>query len=306
MRTVICRFALLCSFLTSLAAAGTAETMKTLIGRSDRAICAALRPKAKDCGTVIESATQNALAGGDNLWGFSYSVRNQGIQSAKDADAMKAALRTLDAGVLELEKNRISAISYYRESKGSLSPIGPEDFHRLALNPASGVVARIDPAFLAGGGTLSYLTPAEWQKEGAPAGSSGTVQFILRPSKPAHVALDILNLDDQKLHTVNLTACRIKAESTEKPCDTQGVDLPPQVPTTISLDIKLMRNLKTEQPAFKLVVKTAENAATLVNLAIPFRPRPNYFLFGVTGFLFGGLIAVMVIIGKRNKPVNVD
>lgn len=306
MRTAIFRILIFTCCLQGLTAANTAETLKTLTERTDRAICTALRPKAKDCGTVIESATQNALAGGDNLWGFSYSIRNQGIQSAKDAEAMKAALRALGAGVLELEKNRIAAISYYRESKGSLLPIGPEDFHRLALNPASGIVARLDPAFLATGGTLSYQTPAEWQKEGAPAGSSGTVQLTLRTPKAARVGLDILNLDDQKLHTVNITACRIKAENTEKPCDIQGVDLSPQVATTISLDIKLMRNLKTEQPAFKLVVKTGEKAATLVNLAIPFRPRPNYFLFGVTGFLFGGLIAVMVIIGKRHKPVNVD
>ena len=306
MRTAFFTILIFYCCLDGLTAANTAETLKILTERTDRTICTALRPTAKDCGTVIESATQNALAGGDNLWGFSYSIRNQGIQSAKDAEAMKTALRALGAGVLELEKNRIAAISYYRESKGALLPIGPEDFHRLALNPASGIVARLDPAFLAAGGTLSYQTPTEWQKEGAPAGSSGTVQLTLRTPKPARVGLDILNLDDQKLHTVNITACRIKAENTEKSCEVQGVDLPPQVAKTISLDIKLMRNLKTEQPAFKLVVKTGEKAATLVNLAIPFRPRPNYFLFGVTGFLFGGLIAVMVIIGKRNKPVNVD
>ena len=139
MRTVICRFALLCSFLTSLAAAGTAETMKTLIGRSDRAICAALRPKAKDCGTVIESATQNALAGGDNLWGFSYSIRNQGIQSAKDAEAMKTALRALGAGVLmqRLWRREVGAagrLEHEIEVAVRVGQAGHRRVHRPALD----------------------------------------------------------------------------------------------------------------------------------------------------------------------------
>lgn len=276
--------------------------MKTLIGRSDRAVCTALRPEAKDCGTVIESATQNALAGGDSLWGFSYSIRNTGIRSAKDSAAIKAALQTFNASPLELEKNRISAISYFRESKGALAPIGPEDFHRLALNPTSGVVARIDPGFLAAGGEIRYQTPDSWQKEGAPAGSSGILQLILQNPKAASVGLEIVNLDDQKLGTVAITGCRIKNGAGEAACNTNDIRLPAAVATQISLDIKLARNLKTEQPAFKLVLKTPEKANALLNLAIPFRPRPNYFLFGVTGFLFGGLIAVMVIIGKRNKP----
>jgi hypothetical protein len=38
----------------------------------------------------------------------------------------------------------------------------------------------------------------------------------------------------------------------------------------------------------------------LLHLAIPFRPRSNYLVFGVAGFLFGALIAVMVLLMRKN------
>ncbi len=90
-------------------------------------------------------------------------------------------------------------------------------------------------------------------------------------------------------------------ETMLKVSDIASIGVKANLPTTIALDLKVARNIKTEQPAFKLVVKTADDAPVLLNLAIPFKPRPNYFLFGVTGFIFGGLIAVMVLIGKRKK-----
>lgn len=287
--------------LTGLHATGTAQTMRDLTARSDRAICRELRPDAKDCRTVMESATQNALLGGDSLWGFSYSFHGEGVKSAKDATAIKAALQTLGAGVLELEKNRIAAISYYRESKGKLTPILPEDFHKLALNPVSGIVARLDTGFLASGGEVTYQAPDTWRKEGAPAASSGLLELTVTPPKTGNINLAILNLDDQKHPTVSVNACHVKTAQGDVPCNIAGIGLRAGLPTTIALELKLARNLRTEQPAFKLVAKTANDAPVLLNLAIPFRPRPNYFLFGVTGFIFGGLIAVMVLIGKRKK-----
>ncbi len=303
MRAKFLAFAIFPLVLTGLYAAATAQTISSLTARSDRAICRELRPAAKDCRTVMESATQNALSGGDSLWGFSYSFQGEGVKSAKESAAIRAALQTLGAGVLEIEKNRIAAINYYRESKGKLTPILPEDFHKLALNPVSGIVARFDTTFLASGGEVTYQAPENWQKDGVPAGSTGTVKLTLTTPKASRIRLDIFNLDDQKLPTVVLNACRIHRSGTELVCDPEGIDLKAGLDTVISVDLKIARNLKTEQPAFKLVVRTAVDQLPLLNLALPFRPRPNYFLFGVTGFLFGGLIAVMVIIGRRNKTV---
>lgn len=301
MRAKIFPIAIFPVLLTGLHATGTAETIRDLAARSDRAFCRELRPTAKDCRTVMESATQNALTGGDSLWGFSYSFQGEGVKSAKDSAAIKASLQAHGAGVLELEKNRIAAINYYRESKGKLNPILPEDFHKLALNPVSGIVARLDTAFLASGGEVTYQTPESWQKEGVPAGSTGTLKLTLKTPQAGRIQLDILNLDDQKLPTVAIQSCRILTANTELACDAAKIELKTGVATTIALELKIARNLKTEQPAFKLVVKAGDGQPPLLNLALPFRPRPNYFLFGVTGFLFGGLIAVMVIIGRRNK-----
>lgn len=287
--------------LTGLHAAGTAQTIRELTARTDRAICRELRPDAKDCRTVMESATQNALLAGDSLWGFSYSFHGEGVKSAKDTAAIKAALQTLGASVLELEKNRIAAISYFRESKGKLTPIQPEDFHKLALNPVSGIVARLDTSFIASDGEITYQTPASWPKDGVPAGTSGTVELTITQPKTGNISVAALNLDDQKHPTVSINACRVKALQGDIPCNIAAIGLKAGQPAKIALELKVARNIKTEQPAFKLVVKTADEAPVLLNLAIPFKPRPNYFMFGVTGFIFGGLIAVMVLIGKRKK-----
>ena len=77
----------------------------------------------------------------------------------------------------------------------------------------------------------------------------------------------------------------------------------------VALEVKAARKIKSEQPAFKLIVKYADEAdkpeaPPLLQLAIPFKPQPNYFLFGVTGFLFGGLIAAMMLFMRRRgeKP----
>lgn len=301
MRAKIFLIAIFPVLLTGLHATGTAQTISDLAALTDRAFCRELRPTAKDCRTVMESATQNALLGGDSLWGFSYSFQGEGIKSAKDSATIKAALQTLGAGVLELEKNRIAAISYYRESKGKLTPILPEDFHKLALNPVSGIVARLDTSFLASGGEVTYQTPAGWPKEGVPAGTSGTLELTITQPKTGNITMAVLNLDDQNHPTVSINACRVKTPQGDIACNITGIGLKANLPTKIALDLKVARNIKTEQPAFKLVVKTADDARVLLNLAIPFKPRPNYFLFGVTGFIFGGLIAVMVLIGKRKK-----
>lgn len=278
-----------------------AQTMTDLATRTDRAICKGLRSEAKDCRTVFETATQNALAKGENLWGFSYSINKVGTKSAKDAAAIKGALQGLGASPLDLEKNRISAISYYRETKGKLISILPEEFHKIALNPVSGIVARFDAGFLFSGGEVSYQTPESWQKDGLPAGSGGSLNLVVQAPKASRIQFEVLNLDDQKLQTVSIAACRQKVAATDIPCDAAGIDVKAGIATQFVIDLKAARNLKTEQPAFKFVIKPAGTDSVLLNLAIPFKPRPNYFLFGVTGFLFGGLIAVMVIIGKRKK-----
>lgn len=277
--------------------AGTGETMQALQKTAETALCRELRPQAKNCRVVFESVTHNAFSGGDGLWAFSYAISGEGATTAKEAAQFKSAIAKIGSQPLEIEKNRIAAIAYYRGSANELKGVSGEEFHRLALNPTSGIVARFEPAFILSGNSIRYTPPDDWQKGGLASGTNGSLVLNILTKSDAELSAELQTLDDTAHKTVHIVACR----SATTACDAGKIRLSAGKAETISLDVKAGRNLKTDQPAFKLVLRLAGQTTPVMQLAIPFKPRPNYFLFGVTGFLFGGLIAVMVMIGRR-KP----
>jgi len=197
------------------------------------------------CTVNLISATQNEIATDEFMWAFEYS-------SGKERK-----------------------IVYAREKSSKFAPLAGEEFHRLALNPQSKVVARYNPAFFLRGGKFQYQIPAIWKTEGIDA--ANTYAFSLTCTED--ITIDAQSLDDTPSVAVSIT--------------TLGKN---------QYEIKSKRRISADQPALKFVIKSKTNSDIILQLAVPFKPQPNRFLFGVVGFLFGGLIAVMVLVGKRKAP----
>lgn len=276
----------------SLAAEGAADmtkAMAVLKREVETAVCPKGTPA---CALHFETVTQNEVAPDEYIWAFSYELKNTGTEKQADLDNLAKSLAGLKAAVLDLSKTRITAISYFREANGSARKVSPEDFHKWALNPWSNVVARHDADFLAKGNRLGFAIPEIWKKEGiAPATTSGII-LTGQNFSGAETHVELVTLDDKPIHGISITNRKLAA-SAAKPDKFQ-----------LNLQIQAGRNIKTDQPAFKIVVKYPKGGPPVAQIAIPLKPRPNYFLFAVVGFLFGGLIAVMLLIMRRHKPAN--
>lgn len=274
-----------------LAAEGAADigkTMATLKLEIETAVC----PKGNSgCTLRFETVTQNEVAPDEYIWAFSYELKQTGAEKQADLENLAKSLSAIKAAVLDLGKTRVAAISYFRESNGTARKVSPEDFHKWALNPWSNVVARHDVDFLAQGHRLAFLIPESWKKEGiAPATTSGIVLTGYNFTG-AETSVELLTLDDKPVNGISIADQRVATAAQPKQFQ-------------LKLQIKAGRNIKTDQPAFKIVVKYPKGGPPVAQIAIPLKPRPNYFLFAVVGFLFGGLIAVMVLIMRRHKPAN--
>jgi hypothetical protein len=248
------------------------------------------------CSVKFDTVTETEIAPSEKLWAVSYSVTGAQIKTQKDAQQISIALRRLGGGaaILEENKERVSAISYYREKSDKITNLTPEDFHKFALRPFSQVVTRYQPDFIESGSNLTYVLPETWKKEGLAPGTSNAVAVSGMLVNTKAIALEILSLDDKPVPTLSITEC---TPACRPEAITAGMDSRFQV----NLTIKAGRNIKSDQPAFKILVKAVGTEAMIAQIAIPFKPRPNYFLFGITGFLVGGLIAVMMLFMRRKQ-----
>lgn len=275
-----------------IAAEGTADiakTMATLKLEVQAAVC----PKANPACTLhFETVTQNEVSPDEYIWAFSYELKQTGAEKQAELDTIAKSLAALKAAVLDLNKTRISAISYFREAHGTVLKASPEDFHKWALNPWSNVVARHDAEFLSKGSRLAFSIPETWKKEGiAPATTSGIILTGYNFSG-SETSVELVSLDDKPVNGISIADQRVVVS----PVQAKNFQL--------KIQVKAGRNIKTDQPAFKIVVKYPKGGPPVAQIAIPLKPRPNYFLFGVVGFLFGGLIAVMLLIMRRPKPAS--
>ncbi len=279
---------------TTVISASVATTMAQLKKEILAAACPATQPPA--CTVKFDTVTETEIAPSEKLWAISFSVSGDKIKTQKDAQLISAGMRRLGGGaaILEENKERVSAISYYREKADKISNLTPEDFHKFALRPFSQVVTRYQPDFIGSGSTLSYVLPETWKKEGLAPGTSSAVILSGVLVNTKAIALEILNLDDKPVPTLNVTGCA-------PACRPENITAGPDGRFQANLTVKAGRNIKSDQPAFKILVKAAGSEAIIAQIAIPFKPRANYFLFGVTGFLVGGLIAVMMLFMRRKQ-----
>lgn len=264
----------------------------------EKQVTAKLCPAAKlqtPCTFQYESVVQNR-----DIWAVAFAVTPIGAKTQKETQALRSALEGIGVRPLDILREKTVAIAYYREKAGVFAPMTGEEFHKETLNPKSQIVVRYAPDFVKAGGAFAYKLPVVWETEGLAPSTTSAVSVSGRAPKEAYATFEILDLDDKPVPSVTFAACRSNGAA----CNAAAVPLKANVDFRLELDIKAERKIKTEQPAFKIVMKLTGETAPVVQLAIPFKPQPNYFLFGVTGFLFGGLIAVMMLFmrRKREKP----
>lgn len=265
-------------------------------------ICKPAAAPATPCAVQFEAAVENQLSADESIWAFSYGVPGKGVKSQKETRQVKDTLKLLNSYALDLTAEKISAITYYREKNGKWRPITAEEFHPLALNPKSKLVARFAPDFLLSAASLRYMAPAVWQNEGLSPSSTSTLTLSGKLNREDTAAFEIVNLDDQPIKGLTLSACRRQgANKAETACNASAVALKSGESFTLALDVKAARNIKSDQPAFKVLMRLKTSETPALQLAIPFKPQPNYFLFAVTGFLVGGLIAVMMLFMRRKQ-----
>ncbi|MBN8221313.1 MAG: hypothetical protein J0L53_10345 [Spirochaetes bacterium] len=291
--------------LPAAISADAAATLKDLQQRVQRELCSA-KPQ---CAAQADAVVVNRLTADEQLWAFSFSLKGIALPTLKATQEVQGVIEKMNARPLEVSKEKIALIFYFRARQDKMIPVGAEEFHRLTLNPKNKIVARFKSDFVLSGAVLRYEAPALWENEGLAPSTTATIQFkgTLRDSRP--LRFEILNLDDQALPAVQIAACRREGDPAATQCNPLSVNVTSGTVFGVALEVRAARKIKSEQPAFKLIVKYADEAdkpeaPPHLQLAIPFKPQPNYFLFGVTGFLFGGLIAAMMLFMRRRgeKP----
>jgi len=298
------RFFLLATALTATSFAATpritsvAGAMRMFADTATRVACAELRKETKTCAVKLTSATRNALGADSAMWAFTASVSATLSVKGEPRDKMRISLESESVQVMEPNSEGFTIVAYFREDAGQFGRVSTNVFAAAALNPVDKVVARYDVGFLQTSG-LTYALPQVWSTQGVSPGSQDNLSLRFTLPAEESYAIALFDLDDSPLKDLNLENCQL---STGASCDAGAVALPAGT-HDVTLRLAAKRKIKGSQPAFKLVVRSRKDNTAILQLAIPFKPQPNYFLFGVTGFLFGGLIAVMVLFLKR-KPAK--
>lgn len=283
----------------SAAAHAITEPMANLEKQASARLCP-LKKTSATCEFRFESVVQNR-----DIWAVAFGITPVGAKTLKETEEIRSALENMKIRPLEITREKTQAIAYYREKDGKFMPLAGEDFHRETLNPKSKIVVRYNPDFLRAGGRFHYAAPAIWETEGLSPATTLPFSISGKYPKDAWIALEILNLDDKPIPSLGFSSCRMA----NKACNAAAIPLSANTDFQVELELKAARKIKNEndQPAFKVALKITGEALPVVQLAIPFKPQPNYFLFGVVGFLFGGLIAAMMLFIRRRResaPAN--
>ncbi|HRP68143.1 MAG TPA: hypothetical protein PLY93_01275 [Turneriella sp.] len=230
-----------------------------------------------------------------DIWAFSF-ILTRGAKRDVERTALRTQLETPYRRVLEIDSDSTKAIQYFRETGDKLIPLEAQTFYKETINPKSQIVVKYAPDFLLKGGALDYTVPPLWESEGV--SPSTTSSLALQGKSPYRATITglIRDLDDKPITKLTIESCHTQAGA----CPQDGFSVDAQKEFMLDFQIKAARKLKHAQPVFKFVVQTAQEKKPIAEIAIPFKPQPNYFLFGVVGFLVGGLIAVMTLMIRSN------
>ncbi|WP_041948700.1 hypothetical protein [Turneriella parva] len=302
------RIAPLALVVTTLALAGpgaAAPQVKSASGAirsftetTNRIACANLRKDIKTCAVKVTSATRNSTGPEGAIWAFTGNVSAPLALKGEARDIMRISLERNFIQVMQPIAEGFTVVAYYREDAAGFTPVNTDVFAAAALNPVDKVVARYDADFAAAEG-LAYQLPAVWSVQGVSPGTEDEMNLKFTLSSSSTYSVEAQDLDDAALKDLSITACTVTATAGATACDAAAIALPAGK-SELKLRLAARRKIKSNQPAFKMVVRRRSDNVAVLQLAIPFKPQPNYFLFGITGFLFGGLIAVMVLFLKKN------
>jgi len=288
---------------TPLFAAQTnyANLMKQIAREATQKVCANL-VQTPTCVFKFDAVTENLIDTEQAVVAFSWTVRWEQKKLNRTEQAnVSTMLRTNGYRVLIVEEKQVSAAAYYRREKAATKSLDPESFMRLTLNPKNQSVARFNADFLAQGNTLSYSLPQEWEHDGMKAGTTREFSFTLFTQNDMHFSIAAVDLDDRPLAKLTIRDC---AEGNTPTANSLKFFSAKLNDRTFRCKLEAGRNFKANQPAFKLKLTQEQQTEPFLQLAIMIKPQPNYFLFGVSGFLVGGLIAVMMLMMKRRKSAQ--
>ncbi len=287
------------SALAAAQAGSPAEAMHDFSADTKRAICDGLRKDASACAADITSVTENRTGANSAIWAFTARVSAPLRKKGEPQELVKAALQPLTLQVMEATQEGFTVVAYYREADGHFARVPADVFAAAALNPVDKVVARHNTGFFAKN-RLRYEVPPVWSAVGLSPGTEGSISFTVELQSAQTWALQLNDLDDTELKDLSIAACTVESgKEPPRDCSANAATLPAGI-SKLQLRVTARRHLKNSQPAFKFMVRNSADSTVITQLAIPFKPQPNYFLFGITGFLFGGLIAVMVLIVRKN------
>jgi hypothetical protein len=295
------RFCLLLLFLPWIARTAQAQNLDSvgerLTHEIDELICKKLQASKTVCTVTLESATHHQTAPEVSLWALKWKV----ITPVKDKSekAWREILAKKQFQLLDVFPDYVTGITYFRSQAGEFEQLNLAVFSQLALNTRYKAVAHIAPDLFRAG-NVKYSLPENWQSDGLKAGDTGAITLTLPQLSASLLTLRVTDLNDAPLKTVHIVSCLMREQ--DKACYPNYFSLS-QKTSTITVTLATEKKLKSSQPAFKLMLQDADKEKVLLSLAIPYRPRPNYLVFGVAGFLFGGLIAVMVLL-LRKKTAN--
>lgn len=282
-------------------AAGAREAAHALKNVLTQTICGEIRPEDKTCSVTLESSTHNLLPENEALWAFSWSARTIFKKKGEKDNPMRDALEKKNVHVLDIFADHFTGIAYFRQKPAGFTQIGGSEFAMITMNPVNKAVARIMPDLLSAG-EVHYELPVHWQLEGLKSSEEGEILLSFTAPETGLI-VRLADLDDADLAGVTISSCLVSsARAAALPCTGAKPEILSGKPSTLRLKLQAARKIKSSQPAFKLLLQNTAGTKTLLQLAIPFRPSPNYFMFGVTGFLFGGLMAVMLLVMKRKNP----
>lgn len=300
---------LICSIVFTLPILAASEerllsrASAALLQSLQRAICQELRTSEKNCAATAEYFTYHQLNDKEALWAISWRVNTVFQRKGEDATAMRDVLEKKQVLLLDTLADHFTGIAYFRANGQSIEQITPAAFSLAALNTQHKVVARVAPELIEKG-DFSCTLPEKWQTQGVSASDQGEITLsVIVPPQVQNFHFSLLTLDDTPPTGIKLAACRVENGQTAHACADANFRTAGKR-QKVTLQLVTEKKLKSTQPVFKVVMHDAADKKALMQLAIPFKPGPNYLVFAVAGFLFGGLIAVMVMMLKKNPNKN--
>jgi len=288
----------------ALAVKTPAAAMRAFAEDATSSVCGRLRKETKTCSTRLTGATRNSTGPMSAIWAFTATVLAPLTVKGEPRDHMRISLEPLTIQVMEPLNDGFTVVAYYREDAGSFTRVSTNTFAAAALNPVDKVVARYDAGFLENN-QLNYELPQVWSTAGVSPGAEYEAALIFELHTPEIFSVQLNDLEDSQLKDLAITACSlVSAGKAAIACNVNSITLPAGK-SSLRLKVAARRKIKSSQPAFKLAVRQGPNNLPILQLATPFKPQPNYFLFGITGFLFGGLIAVMILFLKKNPKQKI-